>query len=512
MSMESEQAFYKLKAKLVYPLRAIIVFVIIILGHSSFAQTYTLSPEKLDDAVFTHVKVIGQDEGGFYLLQSNLSLASNRDRVGLKNRKYKISYYDFNMIPKWNKALLPFEEGADVEGVVFFNNRVLVLQSQTNKGEGAITFFADVYNNTGYADKKNVRLAQASYNKSKDVGKVRMITSASRWKAALYFDMDEGNVQQVQMIAFDTALAVVSQQRLNIPYDNKTVLIAEYALSEQADFVSLVQINNKNSDGDKKRLLQYHLFVNRVGQSTFEEFAINAENKPMTEAALAIDNLNGNAVVTGFYADKNSGSGAGIMYASLSLKMGDSLKINAYSIKGDTQLKLIGERNEESNFGLFSYPIQRIILRADGGSVIIAEAAYTTEYSYYDYFTQSFNRRTEYHFDNVVVLSINARGEIDWSHVLRKNQQTIDDGGFLSSFVSVLSDDRLAVIYNNDISRNNEVVSYAVSAKGELTQSKIIRSSERIFILPRAGKQVDNETLIVPGIFKKRMYLVKIKV
>ena len=100
------------------------VFVLMFFALSAFAQSYTISPVNLDDAVYSHVKVIGQDEDGFYLLQSNLSLATERDRIGFKNRKYKISYYDFSLKQKWNKALTPFEDGANVEAVTFFNNHI----------------------------------------------------------------------------------------------------------------------------------------------------------------------------------------------------------------------------------------------------------------------------------------------------------------------------------------------------------------------------------------------------
>lgn len=478
----------------------------------SYSQSYTISPENLDDATYSHVKVIGQDEEGFYLLQSNLSLTSERDRIGFKNRKYKISYYDFNLRKKWDKVLSPFEDGANVEAVTFFNAHILVLQSKYQRSENTVTFFTDIYNNTGKTEKSTLRLGECHYGKNNDLGKVKLVTSTSRLTGAMYFEEETDNEIHVQTIAFDSSLKVISQQKLIIPYEDKRIMQIEYALSENGDFISLVQINDKNPENEKKRLLQYHLFVNRIGQNNFKEFALTSENKPMTEAALAIDNLNRNVVVVGFYADKNSSSGAGILYTTLSLSYDDSLHLNTYSIKGDTQIKLIGERNEDGNPGLFSYPIQRIVLRGDGGVVIMAEAAYTSEYSYYDYFTQSFTRRTEYHFDNIVVMSINSHGGVDWTHVMRKNQASIDDGGFLSSFISALSSDRIVVIYNNDISRNNEVISYEVSAKGELKSNKIIHSSERIFILPKAGKQVDDETLIVPAIVKKRMYLVKIKI
>lgn len=475
------------------------------------AQSYVISPANLDDAAYSHVKVIGQDEEGFYLLQSNLSLATERDRIGFKNRKYKISYYDFNLKKKWDKALSAFEDGANVEAVTFFNNHILVLQSKYQRGENIVTFFSDIYNNTGKTDKYNVRLGECHYGKNNDLSKVKLVVSASKLMGAMYFEEETDNEIQVQAIVFDSSLKHVSQHKLLIPYEDKRILQTEYALSENGDFVTLAQLNDKNPENEKKRLLQYHLFVNRAGQSEFTEYALSSENKPMTEAALAIDNLNRNAVVVGFYVDRTSSSGAGISYTTLSLTNDDSLHLNSYAIKGDTQIKLIGERNEE-RMGLFNYPIQRIVLRADGGAMIMAEAIHTSSYTFYDYFTHSHVRRIEYHFDNIIVMSINGKGGVDWTHVMRKNQASVDDGGFLSSFISALSSDKMVVIYNNDISRNNEVTGYEVSATGELKSKKLISSNERIYILPRAGKQVDDETLIVPAIVKKRMYLVKIKI
>ena len=56
------------------------VFILMFFALNGFAQSYSISPENLDDAVYSHVKVMGQDEEGFYMLQSNLSLASDRVR------------------------------------------------------------------------------------------------------------------------------------------------------------------------------------------------------------------------------------------------------------------------------------------------------------------------------------------------------------------------------------------------------------------------------------------------
>jgi hypothetical protein len=160
--------------------------------------------------------------------------------------------------------------------------------------------------------------------------------------------------------------------------------------------------------------------------------------------------------------------------------------------------------------GLVGYPIQRVILRSDGGAVIIAEAAYLSEYSFYDYFTQSFNRRIEYHYDNVVIISVNEDGQADWSQILKKDQTSLDDEGLYSSIATMLSPDNLTIFYNADIGRNNEVISFKLSSKGELTQKRLTMSGDNITILAKAGKQVDEDVMIVPAISKKKLYLLKI--
>ncbi len=491
--------------------KAIFLLFVLFSFSNTFSQTYMLSPKNLDDAVYSHVKVIGQDDEGFFLLQSNLSMFTDRDRIGFKNRKYKISYFDFNLNQKWEKLLVATEEGANVEAVTFHNDHILIIQSKWKRNDNVVTFYADVVNSAGKTSKANIKLGECRFGSTNDLGKIKLITSNSKLTAALYFEEELDAELRLQTIVFDSSLAMISKQQLTIPYRDNVLGETKYALSESGDFIALVQLSTRVKSGDKRKLIQYRLFINRVGQNQFREFPLVVENKSLTEAVLAIDKLNNNAVVAGFYADKNSNSGTGVMFSRISLSFEDTLHVNYFTIKGDSQLKLVGERNADNNLGLFNYPIQRIVLRADGGAVIIAEAAYVNEYSYYDYFTQTFNQRAEYNFDNIVVLALDADGNVSWTNVIRKNQTSTDDAGFLSSFVSTLSSDKLSIIYNGNINSNNEVICYQINTKGEMNETKIIRSNERIYILPRAGKQVDEETLIAPAIIKKKMYLVKIK-
>ena len=159
-----------------------------------------------------------------------------------------------------------------------------------------------------------------------------------------------------------------------------------------------------------------------------------------------------------------------------------------------------------------NYTINKIIMKADGGAVMVAESFFTTEYSYFDYFTQSYYRRTEYHYGNILVVSVNNKGEIQFSKLVKKRQESIDDGAIYSSYLSMTGESALYLFFNHDINSNNEISGVSINAKGERIDKNVIRNVEHIWIMPDNGKQVSADEAIVPCVQKKKLVLAKINV
>lgn len=149
-------------------------------------------------------------------------------------------------------------------------------------------------------------------------------------------------------------------------------------------------------------------------------------------------------------------------------------------------------------------------MRNDGGAVILAESNYINQYSYYDYFTQTFNNRIEYHFDNVVVISVNGDGTIDWNKVLRKNQESRDDMGLFSSYCPMIRQQEIVMFYNNNFHKNNEIIGEAVTNEGTQYQVKVSRPIDHLTILPRSGKQIAANEVVLPCMVKRKLMLLKI--
>lgn len=474
------------------------------------AQKLKLSAEPLDDTGLDYAKVIGDADDGIFVLHSNFSMETERDRIGLKSRKYQLSFYDYDLKRIWNQPIAPYSEGAALENVSFYNNRVVILSSQVNKISNQFEILADVIANDGKLIYKSVLVSKFTRKKGSSIDKPKLILDPTKQQAAIYIAEQTDREQLIYLTTIDTGFVALVSSSGSIQYSDKDLITTDFILGNNHELMVLAQLKERDSSEKKKQLL-YKLFYLPKSAKQFKEYRVNNSDRPMTEASLTYDKVKNTALVIGFYADQNSFAGAGILFSALSLTKPDSLSTYTYPIKGDAQLKLVGERNSGNGISLFSYPIQKVILRSDGGAVIVAEAAYLSEFSYYDYFTQSFNRRVEYHFDNIVTFSINSNGTIDWSQVIRKEQTSMDDMGIYASFSSYLNTEEIGIIYNKDIGKNNTIVLKVISNKGQLSESNITKPGDNMAIIPRSGKQVDESTIIIPTINKKRLYMAKIE-
>lgn len=478
-----------------------------ILSNSNvYAQQLQLSPASLDAISLGYTKVIGQDEDGYYVLMSNLSLNMESDRVGFKSRKYKLTYFNTGLNLQWEKNLEPVSNDAVIDAVTFFNGKVIVISSLQKRNEGLVNYYVTTYDNAGtptHIDKPVTSFSQIK----NDYEKSKVILSSNRNRIMIVTREYSGDDNQTVFAAvLDTSFAELENKNVIIPFPVKSFDVTGYVMSDKNDLLFLGVSSEKIKVLSSKRKIDYYLYSSRTGDSLFKEFKISSD-KNITGLGVAFDNINNMAVFAGFFSERESYTGSGIFYATLDMALNDEVKIKTTSLDGPENSRLRGERNSTSGLSLIGYPIDRIVLRDDGGAVIVAEAAYTTEYSYYDSFSQSFTRRLEYHFESVAVISINLDGSIHWNAIVDKDQVSMDDGGIYSSFCSMLNSENLVLLYNSEITKRNKVVFATIDNKGTPTQGKSIASTEGLLLLPKSGKQVAESSILVPAYLKRKLYL-----
>jgi hypothetical protein len=408
---------------------------------------------------------------------------------------------------KWNIAIKPYPENSELEAIGFLNGKVVVFGSVSSKESNKVTIYARRIDNTGTPEDK--QQPGALFDVQGDRTKPVLITSRDRNRIALVSHgvshVVKTAVQSDHFAILDTALNLTEQKVIHLPYSDKLYSASAYAVSTFGDIVTLGLLADKPKG---KREIVFKSFYSPAGDTGVYSMVVG-EGRRVRGLGVEFDNVNRKAVYAGFYESNDAGMMAGILYAAQGMEPGNTLQVSAKPIDPNRNMKLTGKKYSRTGISLVNFPIERLILRNNGGAVLVTEAAYTSEYSYYDYFMQTYNNRVEYHFEDIVVLSIDNTGEAEWSTVIEKEQISMDDGGFYSSFTSLLNSEELIVLYNDDISRDNQVVAVRVIKSGEPELILAAKKDARMLLIPRAGKQVSLNEIVVPAYQKKALVLVR---
>jgi hypothetical protein len=471
------------------------------------AQQVRISPQSHDDFSLGFSRVIGQDESGYYVLTSNLSLDITSDRVGFRSRKYRLGYFDLQLALKWDQMLNATPNDATLDAITFFNGQVMLVSSLFNKNDARVSYRIEFIGPDGKSAPAEGFKAEFILS-GNDYEKCRVITSLTRDRFALVTREIIGDHSlRVHTTVVDDKMSSSRVKSFNIPWPEKTFDWSRIEVSNKGDLALLGVNSERIKLLSSRRKNDYFLWYAPSEADSFTFQAV-APDKNITGLDLAFDNINQQIVLAGFYTEKSSLTGSGILFATQKMDSTLSWTIKNKPLEGQQNLRIKGERNLESGMSLVSYPIQRIILRHDGGAVIIAEASYTTEFSYYDSFSQSFSRRIEYHFDNIILISLNSDGHADWSTIIEKRQSSLDDGGVFLSFCSMVNNEQMVIVYNESAGRRNRIIPVSVTQLGQASRMKGIQQVDGMLLLPRAGKQVSANELLVPALIKRKLYLV----
>lgn len=474
------------------------------------AQTVKYASKNIDNNVYDFVKINGQDETGFYLLQSNISFDTDRDKVGFRNRKYKVTYYDFDLNEKWSRTFAKNGEDVQVENIAFGNGELILCYTNINFETDVCTIYAHSLNNKNKLSEK-YKIADVAFSNLSELDKIKILVSHDKSKYAfIQNEIKKDDTQSLHIVVTNNHFQTPSSSQININYSEKNFYFEGWVLSDKGDFAFVGSNITKEKFTAKKKWVSYMLFVTKFNEPIGKEHALNTNNLMLDGPIITYDFKRNDVVVAGFYTERPPGS-SGLFLGKLKLDSDLPTEIKKQSISEGEKAKFQSTQSLESNpYQLLNYTIQKIILRSDGGAVVIAEASYTSEFSYYDYFSQTYIRRVEYHFENAATFSVNADGTIDWSAVLRKTQISTDDYGVYSSFIPVISEDKINFIYNDELDKNNSIKLYSVSNNGQSEEKSITRPEDRILIIPGSGKQVSENEVIVPCWQRKNLILIKI--
>ena len=247
---------------------------------------------------------------------------------------------------------------------------------------------------------------------------------------------------------------------------------------------------------------------------------LNAYNIPLDgyltyDVFFSFDNLNQRLIAAGLYSEKNPAKATGYFYLNIDPQKPKAHLLSFIPFEDEFVENLTGKETDD-NKGIVEVSVQEIVLRRDGGVLMIAERnrqmerrSAGTSRVYYDGTSRFI---VDYYYDELFVISIHPTGETHWKTILHKKQYSQDDDGVYSSYFLFKTPSNLRFLFNDEIRYENTVSEYVMNGRGEYDRNSIL-STENLHLRLRFRDaiQVDAGGLIVPSERRNRLKLVKLE-
>lgn len=457
----------------------------------------------------TFIKVIGQNEKGFFILKSPSVFNNKQEQLRLRDNKAEISFVNNSLSTLWTYRFDYLNPEAEIQDICLFDDSLYLFYALINKEYNKNELFAQKINIVrGIPDTNPVLIDEINFDKKRNRGMFYIKKSKNNKLLCTMYKQNNLDDEKltIHINVLDTSLAIKWTNTYKTDYYDGVLFLNDFKITNEGDVYILTSL-----DLDKKLLRdkKYTLNIASANTTKLSLISIVLDKYFINDVKMEIDYINNQIVMAGFYSELNSFSSAGIVYVNIKF---DDLKPKLYteSFKAKFLNEFNSERTVNRGTELINYYIDRIILRTDGGVILISESNYVTESTNYNSYYQLYTTSYTYHYDNILLFSINPNGKIHWESIVRKNQVSEDDAAFYSSFIASLDADKVHIIYNKYIRKSTDVINCTINNKGESSEKVIVKENDNLLIMPGGGRQISADQIVIPCIQKNKTNFMRI--
>lgn len=489
---------------------------------SASAQTLTYSDVSEENTRDMNFEILGKVNGNFMVFKN-------------QRAKYAISIYRPNMELK-DRVELDFipDKTFNVEYVVYPTQLQLIYQYQKRSivycmgarldsnaqiiGEPVLL---DTTRIGGFGDNK-IYSVMASEDK-----KFIQITKVQK----------EGDYFLFGTKLYSANMELVKQSRLSLENVDRRDVYSEFLLDNEGNMVFTKAYSSNNRDD----LDKLDFVLKPAMSETFKIMDARLKKKMyVDEMKIKIDNINKNYLLTSFYFNERKGNIKGL-YNAIWKWGADTAQISIYN-ELDDSVRMIAKTKGSLKSAFDDFFIRSVVLKKDGGFILVAEDHVTEGsslnnfnrydylynspysnpyyYNYYSPYSSSFyynpfnngsqNRVLRYYYFNLLILSFNKEGILEWNNVVNKEQYSDSDDSYLS-YSSFTVSGVIHFLFNDERSRNQLLSDNLILPNGEFKRNPTIKSHDNgTLFMPRYAKQTGARQVFMPCSYRDKIFFARI--
>lgn len=390
-------------------------------------------------------------------------------------------------------------------GLTSTSNDFTILFSHRIKGETCVS--AHKYNSkVQLLDSMTMKV----YERRAFAPVFQMVKSQNK-EIALLYNIDREQI--IETLAFDTKKM---QLLWEYNYEPKDFYyrrdFVDFLIGNDASAHLILERDNERGTKSQNR---FELYSYQAGQDKDNGYLISLKDTLWYDVHFEYDNLNKHIVAGGFYANDFLTKTLGYFYLNVNPKRDDDYVLEFHEFDEAFIQDVLGKHKKTGKDGFAEVDIQEIVLRQDGGILLIAERnrEYVRQTSTMN---TSFGRsqtgnQIDYYFNDLLVFSIHPDGQLHWQDILYKKQYSQDDNALYSSYFLLKTRSNLRFLYNDEIKQENVVNEYIVSGIGKPDRKNIMNTAgAELMLVMRNALQISADEVIIPSERRRQLKLVKL--
>ncbi len=375
-------------------------------------------------------------------------------------------------------------------------------------------------------------LGEIPFKSRYDKGDFSIVYSENKKRILIYhlLPYNKGGKQKIAFSVLDSNLQKIWGKKITLPYADKLFKIVDYDIDDEGN----VYVIGKQYRGKAKDVVGGQVNFSFLILGYFDdgddkrEYKLKEKDKYITDLRLAIDK-DMNLVCAGFYSGNKMYGAAG---GSFMLKIDPESEDITTSVyhkfdidfisslqtgkrKAKAKKKAAKKKAKGKDVELTNMDLRKLVLRDDGGVIMVGEQNYVTVSSHYNSSTGTTSYTYHYHYNNIVVVNFNADGSIEWEKLIPK-YQTQTNSSYYLSFIPVVFNDKVFFVYNDNIKnstikkesdyvgyvpnyKRTDLVAYRIDADGKSDRIVLFNTLKTKTIpVPKESRQLkDSGDLII---------------
>ncbi len=489
-------------------------FLILILAfgsliHEAQAQVVTFSDVDEDDSKDMKFEIIGKLNGYIHIYK----------RV---RETHYLVLYNATMQQK-SKTILDFlPRNITNETFLAYSDYYCFFYEYQKKG---VTYLMlTKFDNTGKKMGDPIQIDTTNTSSSETAKVYTVINSEDKSKITVVkMSPIENKSITVNAFLYDKDLKILDKSKINLQMIERNSKLSEFSIDNDGDF-NFVRTSGSGSTDITNRV---SLITKKMFDDTAHLIEINLNGNYLDDVKMKVDNYNKHILITTLYSKLRGGNVDGF-FCYLWDKSYKKEILNT-NITFSDEFRTDAKDENSIKSALNDYYLKNVVMKQDGGFLITAEAAYQSTSTvdpynrwngfggfggyggmYSNPYNRTYTNVTKYFTDNIIMFSVDIKGKMEWSNVIRKSQQDENTDDRIS-FNIANSGDKVHFLFNMQTKRGDYLTEQTISPEGQLTRSPGFKVMEKGYeFMPRHAKQTGIRQIVVPCLYRSYICFSKI--